>query len=54
MMKKTIFLPMVRKDNLLALLNGVELPIYSIDNSRFYFLEENENEDWELKAIPIH
>ena len=48
-----LFLPEVRKDNFLAILNGVELPLYSIDQSRFYYLEENENEDWELMGIPI-
>jgi len=48
-----IYMPKVKKANFLALLNGVELPLYSIDQNKFYFLEENEDEDWELKFISI-
>ena len=51
---KTLHLPMVRSSTFAAEMVGLGLKFYAIENNRFIYLVENqEEEEWEVHVLDI-
>ncbi len=48
------YLPPVAKTPLSAQINGIDKQLYGFYNDAFYYLKENEEEEWELHVIPLN
>ena len=50
---KEVYLPIPKRPSFLTLMVGMAQRYYDINNNTYYYLVENEDEDWELRTVKI-
>lgn len=50
---KKYMLPAVEESPLMARISGINLELFTFHKNKFYYLKENEDEDWELHSVSL-